>query len=517
MGEATPELNASFDASVVSDDRKSGFSMFGYYRNRSPFDANGDGFSELTEIENNTIGFKGFYRPSSYNKITLDFMRLDDFRRGGNDFEKLPQEADITEQVDHRINNISATFEQHFPGRPDDQLTVYISGQTVERDSYYGAEQDPTGYGFTEDFSHIVGAKYSKGFGQQIDHILTVGVENIGNDLTDKKLGANGEPNRMINDQRINTTGSFIQNESRFNNTKVLLGVRLDNYHIINGLNSEVNNQDWVFVPRINLLHDISPKLQGRLSYSQGYRAPQIFDEDLHIESSGARTIYYRNAEDLTRETSHSYTGSLSYNSSFGIIYFEALAEGFYTQLEDAFINEFGDPDENGTVIYTRTNSENGAVVTGMNFELNMTVGPRVTLQNGFTLQSSRYSEPEEEFNERSFYRTPNSYGYSLLNFEATSKLSMTFSGRYTGTMLVPHFYDDIARLEQTQSFFDAGMRVEYGFKISNSFNLNIYGGMNNIFNSYQSDFDIGVNRDPAYIYGPALPRTLFFGVRIGG
>ncbi len=37
-----------------------------------------------------------------------------------------------------------------------------------------------------------------------------------------------------------------------------------------------------------------------------------------------------------------------------------------------------------------------------------------------------------------------------------------------------------------------------------------------NIFNSYQSDFDMGINRDPGYIYGPGSPRTIYFGLKLG-
>jgi outer membrane receptor for ferrienterochelin and colicins len=36
-----------------------------------------------------------------------------------------------------------------------------------------------------------------------------------------------------------------------------------------------------------------------------------------------------------------------------------------------------------------------------------------------------------------------------------------------------------------------------------------------NIFNAYQADFDIGKNRDSNYIYGPARPRGVFVGVKI--
>jgi outer membrane receptor for ferrienterochelin and colicins len=42
---------------------------------------------------------------------------------------------------------------------------------------------------------------------------------------------------------------------------------------------------------------------------------------------------------------------------------------------------------------------------------------------------------------------------------------------------------------------------------------LQINGGMKNILNSYQKDFDKGVLRDAGYIYGPSLPRTVFIGL----
>jgi outer membrane receptor for ferrienterochelin and colicins len=44
---------------------------------------------------------------------------------------------------------------------------------------------------------------------------------------------------------------------------------------------------------------------------------------------------------------------------------------------------------------------------------------------------------------------------------------------------------------------------------------LQVDGGIENIFNSYQNDFDKGVFRDSKYIYGPALPRSFFVGLKI--
>ena len=45
---------------------------------------------------------------------------------------------------------------------------------------------------------------------------------------------------------------------------------------------------------------------------------------------------------------------------------------------------------------------------------------------------------------------------------------------------------------------------------------LQVFGGVKNIFNSYQNDFDTGMDRDPSYIYGPSLPRTVYIGVKLG-
>jgi outer membrane receptor for ferrienterochelin and colicins len=118
-------------------------------------------------------------------------------------------------------------------------------------------------------------------------------------------------------------------------------------------------------------MYDVAKPLQARLTYSQGYRAPQIFDEDLHIETSGLRRVVTVNDPALKQETSHSIMASLDYNKLIGTVYTGFLIEGFYTNLIDAFANELGEPDENGDVIFTRVNSS-GASVQGINMELRL-------------------------------------------------------------------------------------------------------------------------------------------------
>ncbi|MFH2042200.1 MAG: hypothetical protein ABIJ35_06725 [Acidobacteriota bacterium] len=36
--------------------------------------------------------------------------------------------------------------------------------------------------------------------------------------------------------------------------------------------------------------------------------------------------------------------------------------------------------------------------------------------------------------------------------------------------------------------------------------------GVFNLFNAYQSDLDLGINRDAGYVYGPSKPRSLYLG-----
>jgi len=260
--------------------------------------------------------------------------------------------------------------------------------------------------------------------------------------------------------------------------------------------------------------------LQFRGSYGRGFRAPQIFDEDLHIETSGSRKVIHQNDPELKQESSNSYTASLDYSNHTGNWQYQFLVEGFYTKLIDPFANEYGIPDEDGTVIYTRVNAEDGASVQGINIEFNASPSNQLQLQSGFTFQKSEFEKPQE-FGEKSFFRTPNSYGYLSMNYNPFPVFNIAFTGNYTGSMTIPYFgpqlpNPEVGELRESDSFFDAGVKVSYDLRFTDHVKIQLNGGMKNIFNSYQSDFDSGIDRDPAYIYGPLTPRTIYFGIKIG-
>ncbi|WP_372639724.1 TonB-dependent receptor domain-containing protein [Ancylomarina sp.] len=520
------DYNVNFNASVVSDDYKTGLSVYGFYRDKEAFDANNDGFSELTQLDNTTVGTRFFHRFGFRGKLAIDFFHINEERRGGNKFNYLPHEADIAEQLEHKLTTTAISYDQFF--RDEDKLSIYVSGQKVDRASYYGVEQSPSDYGQTDDFTYNMGAQYNAKF---VNSSLVLGLEHTSSSLEDNKLGYYDyqndihTDNKLISDQTSSTSGLFGQYTYKFAKLSLSLGGRLDHYDIKNNTNKlEDDNSDKtgnVFSPRVNILYDIIPNLQFRVSYSQGYRAPQIFDEDLHIVSSTAQRIIHKNSTNLKKETSHSYMSSLDFNTKIGSTQIGFLVEGFYTQLNDAFVNEKSDPDADKVVIYTRTNAIDGALVYGINTELNIVPSSNFSLTAGFTSQKSKYEKPQDiSFSKREFMRTPNNYGFVTIDWDFKDKWCFSATGNYTGKMYVPYYGNTIAdpikgELRESSAFTDLGAKIEYTTKL-NGADIQVWGGVKNIFNSYQDDFDKGVDRDPTYIYGAGSPRTISIGLKIG-
>ena len=70
--------------------------------------------------------------------------------------------------------------------------------------------------------------------------------------------------------------------------------------------------------------------------------------------------------------------------------------------------------------------------------------------------------------------------------------------------------------LVKSDPFIDTNIKFSYHFDLKKDLRLELAIGVQNIFNSYQDDFSSGPQRDSNYIYGPARPRTYFFGINLG-
>jgi outer membrane receptor for ferrienterochelin and colicins len=507
---ASADRNLSLNGSFVSDDRMAGIHLFAVNRNRDHYDANGDGFSELGLIEADALGFRSYYKFNSYVKLNATYHYISEFRRGGNKFELQPHETDITEQTDHKINGGELALDIYSKNLKN-KLNLYTSMQHIGRKSYYGAEQDPNAYGNTNDLAVVTGAQ----FNHKAENFLftkaniVAGTEIQINNMHDQMPGYNRDLK-----QDISIAGFFIQSEWAFKRSSLLAGARLDKHNLINNV---------IVSPRLTYLYDLLPELQWRSSFSTGYRAPQAFDEDLHILAVNGGVMLIQLAPDLRPEYSMSVSSSLDYNFKLFGKESNLMLEAFHTTLDDVFVLQSLETDNNGNLIVERRNGS-GARVYGINLENRIAFSGNNQLQFGFTWQHSRYKEAEAWSDDpeapllKSLPKSPDLYGYFTLTTQWSEKWNTALTGTFTGSMTVPHYAGHIVQdeLKTTEAFADINLKFGYRIGKGKAFDLKLEAGVQNIFNSYQSDFDFGVNRDAGYMCGPMKPRTIFIGLKAG-
>jgi outer membrane receptor for ferrienterochelin and colicins len=151
------------NASLVTDDHKMGIAVFGQNRQRDGYDANGDGYTELPTINSQNIGTRMFLKTGTYSRITGEYHHLQEYRRGGDSLSIPPHEANIAEEVTHSINTGSVKFDYFAPNEKH-RLSIFGSIQHIDRESYYGAGQNPNAYGGTTDLTWVAGAQYNYKF-----------------------------------------------------------------------------------------------------------------------------------------------------------------------------------------------------------------------------------------------------------------------------------------------------------------------------------------------------------------
>ena len=508
IGGSRSDNNTTLNASLVTDDHKAGIYIFGQSRHRSSYDHDGDGFSELGQIDARTVGFRSYLKTSNYSKLTFEFHNISEYRRGGDQISRPPHEVFVAEQTDHIINGGGLKYDL-FSKNMKHRLNVYASTQHTQRQSYYGTNQNPDAYGHTTDMTFVGGAQYSYEWDKCLflPATFTGGMEYNYDGLKDEMLGYN-----RIVDQKVHIGSLFLQNEWKNDKWSFLVGGRFDKHNLIDHM---------IFSPRANLRFNPTEDINLRLSYSSGFRAPQAFDEDLHVAAVGGEVSIIQLAEDLSEEKSQSLSASVDFYRRIGAVQLNLLAEGFYTDLRDVFYLQEQGTDEQGNLIMERRNGS-GARVMGVNLEGKMAYA-WMQLQAGVTIQRSRYKEAmtwSENPNiapQKKMFRTPDLYGYFTSTFTPWKPLNISLTGTYTGSMLVQHMAGFIPedREETTPDFFDMNIKLAYDIPLYKTVTLQLNAGVQNIFNAYQNDFDQGKDRDSKYIYGPGIPRSYFIGCKI--
>lgn len=267
------DIHTDLNASVMSENRKIGAYLFASHRTRSPYDRDNDGFSEVPLLKATTAGARVFFKTSAYSKLTAEYHHTTDYRRGGNHIDLEPHKADIAEQLRHNIDAGSLAFDwfsadnRHF-------LSAYSAIQHIGRESYFGTMQDLNAYGRSTDLTSNTGLQYRFSYpcgSMQGD--LTVGAEYNYNGLHDQMLGYNRD---IL--QNVHVIGAYAQNEWKNEQWSALVGARVEKHNFL---------RTPVVAPRATLRYTPVDGLVLRAGYSSGYRAPQAYDEDLHVAAVG--------------------------------------------------------------------------------------------------------------------------------------------------------------------------------------------------------------------------------------
>ena len=384
-------------------------------------------------------------------------------------------------------------------------------------------------YGNTKDLALLGGFQFTRNF--KNNDVLTTGMEYNHSNTEDVIAGYQ----RFI-DQEVNSYAAFAQYEWKpVENFTALLGARLDHINIagnyaVENISRFSNIDQTVLSPRITVLYDLTNELQFRGGYARGFRAPQAFNEDLHISSVGGEPQFVILSNDLETEYSNAYTASFNYSKSINKLQTDFLLEGFYTELQDPFTTvSTGASLPNGSILKEVSNG-NGAYVAGSNFEIGVSPNSDLTFQLGGTYQRSIYkedqilyeadenSEIEEDIIVSNFVRNPDFYGYLNINTSPFEDFALDLTGTYTGNMTIPKVITPNGMLEliESPSFWDINLKLSQHMDITENFHINLSTGVQNVFNEYQDDFESGPTRDSDYIYGPSRPRTFFFGIKFG-
>ncbi|MDY0781278.1 TonB-dependent receptor [Tenacibaculum sp. IB213877] len=522
----------SGNGTLVNEDKSFGGTFFFNVRNRDLFDANGDNFSELPELKNTAFGANVFYIPTENQKLEVNFSKLNEYRYGGEMNDDAPHLALQSEERKHDVYVSNVDYQINFN---DDKssLITYVASQFTGREHYTGVIPD---IGTPEDFEHLANPPYgsseSSTFqgGIQLNHkleeflngnaVFTIGSEFVQDDVFDVIEAYNYKI-----DQTTKNIGFFFQSDWEISEKwNLLAGVRFDN-HTLNALKidgSEKSITNNVFSPRVSLLYKPFEKTQIRATWGTGFRAPQAFDADLHIAFAGGGISRVVLADDLKRERSNSYSLSFNYDKPTEHYIYGFTLEGFCTKLDDAFILENIGTDEFGELFEKRNGD--GATVKGLTLEARLNYDGIFQLESGFTIQSSENTNPVLYSDiltpKKEFLRTPTNYGYATLSYEPNQKFKTSVNVVYTGKMDVLHLAspNNLSSDEYFTSpnFTEVGLKSSYTFNLPElKANIELSGGIKNVFDNYQTNFDIGRDRDSNFIYGAAIPRTLIFGIKL--
>ncbi len=498
-------------------------------------DFDGDGYAELTEREMRVAGFQLWYAPTTHAKLRANYQFTREYRRGGNRIDQPPHLANIAEALRTRYHRGGVVWDQVIG--PDLDFRAGYSFAQVARDSFYGglgdvstdpadpaydpAELDPftpgsaaaasyAQYGRTLNPLHYLDVQFNHRRGS---HVLAFGVQHRRESVTDRNLDFAGVLLRPETVGVHETTGAFVQDEWTVSpRLDLVLGGRLDRS---TGLDRAI------FSPRVAAAYEVSPRLKLRAGFSTGFRAPEIFSEDLHIETLGAGQVRIRNAPGLAEE--HAVIGLAGFewrpDPADGRWVIDATISA--AALRDTFVLGEIRTDADGFLYQQRTNAS-GSRVGGAEANLSFEPSAALRLTAGVSWHRSRYGEAEVVFDDtpeggttlittRDYLRTPRLGAVAQAVWTPHHSIDAYLGLKYTGRM--DALNQRTGMLIRTPDFWVVDVGGTRHFQLGRQ-HLDLTIGVKNLLDQRQRDLEAGANRDSTYVYGPRLARSFHASLR---
>ena len=519
-----------FASYYVPENSQLKFSVYGQYVDQDPYDADGDGFTELVERENMVIGTYFWYDLGEQTDLRFNYQYIGEERRGGDQLDQAEYDSQLAEAIDTDYHWSTLRLEQGISDEFDFALSTSIV--YFERESYYGGnfgESLPTSYalndtsdphnfyGELESFTYYVDAQFNYDLGEAWSgsHVLSWGFRYENEEIEEDKVNHEGDFITEINDSQFDNLGLYLQDQWILNEKLELVpGLRYDKASTLD---------DPVLSPRIAAQYTATDEWTLRANVSSGFLAPRVFDEDLHITVANGERQVIENAGDLKEERSYTVAFGSDFTPDAMDRKLVASLQIYYTIIEDSFdIRDTNTTDSSGRNVFERYNTD-GSTVIGAEWDLAWQLSRHWTMNAGLAYSRARFDENVEVFagNAISSYKynkTPDWSGLVSLNYTHPDFIDFYAAIKWTGEMDVHRFTDadaEVGEIHQSDDFYVLDIGVSKTFVFNNDTALSLHAGINNLLDDYQEDFDTGANRDVGYVYGPRMPRTYTVGAKL--
>lgn len=516
-------------------------SVVGQAATNDAIDFNGDGYSEITEKDLRTGGLQLWFEPAAGSRVRVNHTFTDEHRRGGDRLDRPEHLANIAESLDTAFHRGSLAWDRELT--PDLDFTATYAFAQIERDSYYGglggaAPGDPLTpesspgagdndqalidlghatagdvaydqYGYTEDTLHFLDLLVRRRVG---DHALAGGVQYKHEHILDEKRDAAGDRvgPAPLTDDAFSNLGLVFQDEwTATDRLDLVLGARLDDASTV---------EDPVFSPRLAAAWAARANLKLRAAVSTGFRAPDVFSEDLHVDTIGGSPVPIVNAPGLAEESSRTLQLGFARSPAVG----DALPWGWDATLSHTIIRD--------TFVLTRTGSGAGAVdlrengsgstVTGLETNFNLRPVESLRLDAGLAYYVSRYDSDEVVFDDgagsvlatRDYLKTPRLTAIAQAVWSPLDGHDLFAALKFTGPMDVLN--NRTATLNRSESFHVVDLGYTRHFELGGGRHLDWSLGVKNVFDERQRDLEVGAARDSDYVYGPRFARSFYTQLR---